>query len=51
MEITGRGDLRLNLTNLKPNIENLPSKHSSYKNIFIFFYTFILSMNATIDLI
>jgi hypothetical protein len=27
LEIADRGDLRLSLTNLKPNIENLLSKH------------------------
>jgi hypothetical protein len=30
LEITGRGVLRLNLTNLKLNIENLLSKHQVY---------------------
>jgi hypothetical protein len=30
LEITNRGDLRLSLTNLKPNIENLLSKHQAY---------------------
>lgn len=30
LEITSRGDLRLNLTKLKPNIENLLSKHQAH---------------------
>jgi len=30
LEITNREDLRLNLTSLKPNIENLLSKHQAH---------------------
>ena len=30
LDITNRGDLRLNLTKLKPNIEHLLSKHQAH---------------------
>jgi len=64
LEITDRGDLRLNLTNLKPNIENLLSKHQAHPshiidiyfktNLDFFFYvikflfTFIIVLNVLI---
>jgi hypothetical protein len=36
LEITDRGDLRLSLTNFKPNIENLLSKHQASLKINFF---------------